>query len=194
MTYFHYLLTRKEDEMLYTFFRTQMYNPTPGDWMEQAKIDFKDFDIPCDFEFLRSKSKESFKKIVKTKANEYSLEYLTQKQQKHSKMNNLFYTEMKMQDYFKTPGITTDEVCNLFKWRVRMASLGENFRGNQANVVCPLFQNHLDNQPMAFKCGKMKNEISMNMEIEDIYKKEIPLEIAQELLKIQNVREKLLEK
>ena len=53
--YFHYLVTRKENEMLYTFFITQLYNPTPGDWTEQAKLDFEALDIPIDFSYLRSK-------------------------------------------------------------------------------------------------------------------------------------------
>ena len=67
---------------------------------------------------MRSKSKESFKSYVKVKAEEYSLENYSRKQQKHSKMNNLQYTEIKMQEYLKTPGIKTDEVLNIFKWRV----------------------------------------------------------------------------
>ena len=53
-------MNRKEDEMLYSFFLTQFYNHTPGDWTEQAKLDFSDLDIPLDFEFLKKKSKESF--------------------------------------------------------------------------------------------------------------------------------------
>ena len=64
---------------------------------------------------MRSKSKESFKSYVKVKAEEYSLEKLSRKQQKHSKMNNLQYTKIKMQEYLKTPGIKTEEVLNIFK-------------------------------------------------------------------------------
>ena len=120
--------------MLYTFVITQLYNPTPGDWSEQVKMDCEDFNIPFNFNFMRSKSKESFKSYVKVKAEEYSLENYSRKQQKHSKMNNLQYTKIKMQEYLKTPGIKTEEVLNIFKWRVRMAPLGENFRGNQANA------------------------------------------------------------
>ena len=93
-------------------------NPTPGDWSEQVKMDCEDFNIPFNFDFMRSKSKESFKSYVKVKAEEYSLEKLSRKQQKHSKMNNLQYTEIKMQEYLKTPGIKTEEVLNIFKWRV----------------------------------------------------------------------------
>ena len=65
---------------------------------------------------------------------------------------------MKMQEFFKTPGITTEQALNLFKWRVRMAPFGENFRGGQPFVMCPLCRNHLDNQPMALGCEEIKRK------------------------------------
>ena len=39
----------------------------------------------------------------------------------------------------------------------------------------------------------MKKQMKINVEIEDIYREEITLETAQELMKIVNVRAKLLE-
>ena len=193
INYLHYLLKRKEDEMLYTFFVTQLYNPTHGDWTEQVKVDCADFRIPFNLEYMQGKSTESFKKMVKTKAEEYSLDKFCEKKEKHSKMSNLQYTELKTKEYLNTPGITTDEVLNIFKWRVRMAPLGENFRGNQPLVVCPLCQNHLDNQPMALRCEEIKKKMTVKISIEEIYRDKISLEAAQELLKIQKTREKLLE-
>ena len=192
VNFLHYLLSREEDEMLYSFFITQLYNPTPGDWTEQVKLDCKDLKIPFDFEYIRSKSKETFKKIVRTKADEYELDRLRERQVKHSKMSNVTYTEMKPQSYFKTPGITTEEALNIFRWRVRMAPIGENYRGNQERVMCPLCKKHLDNQPMALQCEKMNENQKIKLKIEDLYKENIPLEVAQELLSIINLRERLI--
>jgi hypothetical protein len=39
--------------------------------------------------------------MVKIKAKEYTLEYLLKLKGKHSKMNNLSYSELKLQDYPK---------------------------------------------------------------------------------------------
>ena len=78
-----------------------------------------------------------------------------------------------MQEYLKTPGMKTEEVLNIFKWK-----------GNQTNVVCQLCQNHLDNQPMAFRCKEIKKQITFKVKKEDIYGEEITLETAQELMKI----------
>ena len=48
-------------------------------------------------------------------------------------MKNLYYSELRTQDYFKIY-FKIDEAQNLFKWRVRMATLGENFRGNSGQI------------------------------------------------------------
>jgi 3-deoxy-D-manno-octulosonate 8-phosphate phosphatase KdsC-like HAD superfamily phosphatase len=81
--YMHYLLKRKENEMLHTFFITQWFNETVGDWTEQLKIDLADLGIPCDFDFIRSKSSTVFKEMVKRKSKEYALNLLREKQVKH---------------------------------------------------------------------------------------------------------------
>ena len=58
--------------------------------------------------------------MVKKKALEHRLKILQAKKEKHSKMMDLEYTELKLQSYFTLPGITVDEVRNMFKFRVRM--------------------------------------------------------------------------
>ena len=118
--YLHYILKREENEMLYTFFMTQWYNETNGDWTQQIKNDLADLEIPCDFEFIKSKSTFSFNSLVKRQAKEYALKLLTKKQMKHSKMDDLYYTDLETQHYFKIPGIQTRQALNLFKWRVRI--------------------------------------------------------------------------
>ena len=133
--YFHYLVTRQDEEMLHSFFITQLYDPSPGDWTEQAKQDFEEFGISSDFDYLKSKSIESFKRIVKIKADMFELLRLTEKQGAHSKMDNLYYSNLGIQNYLKMPGITTAEAQNLFRWRVRMAPFGENYRGGQDHVI-----------------------------------------------------------
>ena len=182
--YLHYLLSRKEDEMLFTFFITQWYNSTVGDWTEQLKLDLCDLNIPIDFEYIKSKSKLSFKRLVKIKTEEFAFGALIDKQNTHSKIKNIHYDELKLKNYFKIPAL-------IFKWRVNMAPLGENFRGGEGNKVCPLCYCHLDNQSMIFQCEEIRKEMKITSKLEDIYSDKISIETARELTKIENVREKL---
>ena len=123
--------------MLYKLFITQFNKPCRGDWTEMVRQDLEDFEITCDFKNIKSKSKDAFKRLVKIKAKEYALKILTAKQQRHTKMENIVYTELKRQTYFSLRNISVEQARNIFRFRVRMAAYGENFRGNKENVTCP---------------------------------------------------------
>ena len=169
INYLHYLITRKETEMVHQFFITQWNNPCKDDWTETVKQNLKEFDIQIDMEYIKSKSKETFKKIVKRKAQEYALKILQETQQKHSKMKNLKYTEIKPQSYLTMENIHPDGIRSIFKFRTRMASLGENFRVEKENLTCPLCENHIDSQSMSFSCPVLRSKIDINCYIEDEY-------------------------
>ena len=87
LNYLHGILKQEKKGMLYSFLMTQWHNPTKGDWTEQVKQDLEDFEIPCSFESMKSKSKETFKKMVKVRAKEHALKILLSK--KGTKMENL---------------------------------------------------------------------------------------------------------
>ena len=79
---------------------------------------------------LQRISQYSFKKMVKVKTKEYALDYLLELKSKHSKMNNLDYPELKLQDYLKDPKISVQESKNLFRFRTRTA----NFKTNMISI------------------------------------------------------------
>ena len=79
------------------------------------KTDLEDFGIPVNLEEIKRKSKESFKKEVKLKAKEFSLEMLLKKKEGHSKMDNLTYGELGIQTYFSMDNISTETKLNLLE-------------------------------------------------------------------------------
>ena len=103
--------------MIHQFFTTQWNNPTKGDWTETVRNNLEEFGLPEDFGFLKSKSKSSFKNLVKKKAREIALEQLLENKEKHSKMKNLDYSELKLQQYFQLPEISIAQARNIFKYR-----------------------------------------------------------------------------
>ena len=149
--------------MLSTFFFTQWNNPTKGDWSEQIKIDMEDFGIDCDFDFIRSKSQWAFKSLVKVKARDYALKQLTNKQTTHSKMDGIYYNEIKMQNYLKSPHIKVNQKRTIFRWRTRMEAFGENFRGGREFVMCPLCGTHLDNRQKSLQCICVRKKINIEV-------------------------------
>ena len=73
-----------------------------------------------------------------------------------------------------------------------MTPLGENFRGNQRHVLCPLCNNHLDNQPGLLQCAIIKEKVEINLKMEDMMDENVNLEKAKKLTEILNLREKMM--
>ena len=93
--------------MLYSFFMTRWHNELQGDWTKEIRLNLEEFGIPCDFEYIKSIPKLSLKQQIKRRAKELALNILREKQETHSKMSQLYYSELKLQEYFKIPGIKT---------------------------------------------------------------------------------------
>ena len=192
--YLHYLTTRKESEMIYNFFSTQWKYPTnQKDWTEMVKSDLEDFGISNDLDYIKSKSSLTFKNIVKVKAKEFAFFKFMERKSIHSKMNNLWYTELKTQDYIISNKFTPNQVQTIFSFRTRMAKFQENFRGSSGHIPCPLCHMHMDTQSMSFQCPKVKSEIKVKGQYEDIFAEEIPSELIETVENIVKYREKYLE-
>ena len=75
-------------------------NTTQSSWSIEHNLlrllQLEAFDIQVDFDVIRSKSELSFKNMVKKRALEYGLDTLLSKKEKHSKMDDLSYTELKL--------------------------------------------------------------------------------------------------
>ena len=192
IVFFHYLVNLDPEEMLYKFFETQSKYPSKDDWALTVRNDLKDFGIPENVEFSKSKSVNSFKGLVKIKTKEYTMKYLLGLKADHTKMDNLVYSKLKMQGYLKSADIPAHEAKNLFRYRVRSANFKENVGDKYTNKVCPLCTVHLDTQTHSMECFKVKEEISVEGKYNDIFKEKVPSNISKTLLKITKLRENVI--
>ena len=106
-------------------------------------------------------------------------------------MKNLTYTEWKMQDYLSLKKMNTSEAKSLFKFRLRMAPFGENFRGGQKVIICPLCNDHPDGQSESFGCRELKKVMDIKGEYLRIFDQNIPEELVKTIHNIYNFREEL---
>ena len=176
--------------MVKKFFLIQWKYPTnKQEWTEQVKTDLLDFQIPVDIEFIQTKSKNSFKNLVKIKAKEYCFFKLMTMKIKHTKMDNLFYSELRMQPYLKSNLFTAEQAKMIYSFRTRMSNFKENYRGSQGHSPCPLCLVHLDSQAAAFQCPKLKQEIEVKGNLDKIFSEKIPLDLVITLAKILEFRQ-----
>ena len=188
LNYLHYLANLNKNEMLSKVFIAQWKYPVKDDWTLKAKENLKDFSMDMSLKDLQRISQYSFKKMVKVKTKEYALDYLLELKSKHSKMNNLDYPELKLQDYLKDPKISVQESKNLFRFRTRTANFKTNMKSSYQCLLCPLCSLESDTQEHSMQCTKVKSEICIVGNYYEIFREDIPQDIAKTLLKIVEFR------
>ena len=83
----------------------------------------------------------------------------------------------------------------LFKYRVRMANYGENFRGLAGPAVSPVCTKHLDNQKMGFENRKtLRDNIEISGNYMDIFCTDVPQNLVVTLQKIEMFRDEYVKK
>ena len=184
INYLHSILKMDKKGMVFSFFITQWYSPSPGDWTEQVKEDLSDFNIPCSFDLIEKKSAEAFKKFVKKRAKEFAFKELQSKKISHSKMDNLSYNEHSIQDYFLSNLTSNSQKRMIFKYRTKMERFGENYSGGKAHVMCPICALHYDNQDLALQCPEIRKNVPADGNLKEIYSETIGHEIVETLTKV----------
>ena len=195
VNYLHHLVTRQETEMLSNFFNAQWKFPArKSEWTEQVRVDLLDLGLTEDLDQIKIKSKFTFKNLVKKQIREWAFQGLLLKKQGHSKMMNLEYTTLEMQNYLKDHDITVTQAKMIFKYRTRMENFSDNFRGGKPTKPCPVCKECEDTQIHSFKCRILEENIKIEGRLLDIFKPKVEQKVAKTIEKIVKIRENYLEK
>ena len=176
-----------------------MKNPVKGDWILQVLDDLKLVGITLNFNEIKKMKKHSFKNMVKEKVKMASLRYLNLLKAKHSKMDNLTYTQLHIQPYLTSSKIYPQLAKYVFKWRTRMEKFKINFRNGSDSIQCPLGCLHDDSQQNILNCDVIKSSTpdlkTSKVNYMDIFSRN-PLKIKatiDTLVKAYKIRETILE-
>ena len=111
-------------------------------------------------EEIQKMSKNSFKSKVTLAIKREALKYLNDKKSEKSKLKDLFYDELKMQDYLKSSNLQISEKKLLFQLRTRMVDVKENFKHAYTEHVCPLCESENDSQQHLLDCVTISKDSS----------------------------------
>ena len=101
------------------------------------------------------------------KVKEYEFSRFLQIKESKSKMKNLIYTCLEIQDYLLLKNMNTSQAKAMFKFRVKMAPFGEILGGGA--VLCPLCHQLPDGQEESFSCRKVKEIINIQGKYQQIF-------------------------
>ena len=185
--FLHYLVRQEKNSMMYKFFKAQWDYPATGDWTAHARRDLAEFCIPESFEHLEEISEYSFSNLLRKKTRKNALEKFLRIKSTHSKLDNLEYSELKLQGFLESKDLNVEESKIVVKWRLRMAKFGANF--GDEKKLCPLCKAHKDTQEDSFSnCDFLKNKVSITNKYEEIFTKPSS-ELAKSLIMIMKIRE-----
>ena len=88
-------------------------------------------------------SKAKFKSLVKDRIAKTAFTYLQNLQSSHSKVRNIVYEKLEMQNYIKSDVLSTEEKQLLFALRTATINVRANFRGAHSTTDCNLCLNNV---------------------------------------------------
>ena len=105
-------------------------------------------------------------------------------------MDDMMYTEVKIQDYFLNQEFTTSQKRNIFLFRTRMANFSENFQGFNPPLPCKICRMDIDSQSHSVICFLTIKDIKQKGNYEEIFLNKISKDTAVMLGKIMEIRKK----
>ena len=189
LNYLHSLANREKSQAVYKVFKDQWSHQLKYDWTEQVKKDMKELNIDfLSLEDLKKIKKETFKKEIKEKIRDNAFSQMMEKKTRLSKLLNLQYKELEIQEYLTDKNMTKEEKTMTFKRQVRMENFGENYRGGREKILCPLCYMHEDSQPKSFSCKTVIEDIHIDGKYEELFSTKIPKGLMQTIKKITSLR------
>ena len=130
--------------------------------------------------------------MVKVRIQEYALDSLNEKKFQHSKMDEVVFTELKIQEYLLSKKLSLSQKQTIFLFRTRMCNFHENFRGGNPSIPCKMCGSHLDSQNHSVNCEEIKKHVKMSGKYEEIFTHKVSVETAVMLENIVKTRENKL--
>ena len=106
------------------------------------------------------------------------------KKESHSKVRDLFYSQLKVQEYLGGNQLTAIQAQAVFSYHTRMVQYSENYQNNSGHSPCPLCLSHLDSQSFSFSCPEIKNNVNIRGKYADLFNDRITTDLADTLLEI----------
>ena len=163
LMYWWHLNNVPETSLIQRCYKAQKSRPAKKDWIYDLEKDKEDFNINITDEQIKTMSKHTFKKIIKTKARNQAIEYLNVLKSTHSKLDNIQSEDLTPKEYLKDERLNPSEAKLLFKLRTRMFDCKQNFKnryGENIFLFCELCTVSADSQSHLLDCFVLKNCIS----------------------------------
>ena len=134
--FLQYILQQEKTSMMYRVFEVTCENPIKNDFVEMCKKYLGVLDINITFDQISTMSTWSFKKLVKQKTHEAAFKYLIEEKSKQSKILNVKYEELKIQEYLLEGNKNTEISRLIFKARGKCLDIKTQKSWKYKDILC----------------------------------------------------------
>ena len=198
--FLHTILKQDEKSLVHRFFKAQLENPSKGDWSLQVAKDLGEIDLALSLDEIKDLSVESFRTKVRKAVNVAAFKWLLNEKKDKSKVMDIEYQSLKIQEYLVSSNLETREKKFLFQLRMRMIDVKINYRSSHADISCPLCKDAEDSQQHVLKCPLLATNqmvlvnsgIAYNQIYQDDVKKQS--EVTRVFMDLWKIRKKKIKK
>ena len=126
--YHHHVLQTDDDKTIKKMYLKQKSDPTKNDWYYSLQKDFQFFGLNLTDEEIKVLPRFQYKKMVKNLVQKAAFAYLIEEKRHHSKLNDVTYSELKLQPYLQDCRFNKEERKLLTCMRSRCYNAKINFR------------------------------------------------------------------
>ena len=139
INYLKHILTRNEDELIKKVYKAQKGNPTKGDFAILVEKDLKKLGVLHKDVESETMTPNMLKKALKDNAKSAAFGELLQDLSKSTKVQNLKYNKLQLQDYLKSDKFTSEEARMMTALRSKcVKGIRSDFKNMQKCIHCPL--------------------------------------------------------
>ena len=196
--FLQYILQQNESSMVSKVFKATCENPLQKDFVNTCKSYLEQIKIDLSFEQIRQMSVYKFKKLVKQKIQEAAFEYLIKKKNGQTKIQDVQYSKLEIQEYLLEGNSNTEISKLICKCRGKTLDIKKLGSWKYDDKLCVARQANLETENELLICEGYceenevpDNAISYNLVFSDSPKEII--KVAKVMKWRLNVREQLLD-
>ena len=134
LTFLHHIVNLNEDDPVYCLYQNMKRLPGERNWLNDVLQSATNYGIEVDESMLKSISKETFKKRVKDKIQEYAFAILKADNASKSKTANVEYSSFQLQPYLTK--LYPNHARTIFKCRAKCLKIKTHRPYQFSNQVC----------------------------------------------------------
>ena len=158
IVFLHYILKQEESSMMFQVLKATIENPTKNDFVNTCLGYLEILEIKMTLQEIKEMSEGSFKQLVKNRTKIAAFKYLLKEKEKQSKIANIFYEKLEIQEYLNSGQCSTKISKLIFKARSETLDIKTQRKWKYADRICIGCKQNEETGQEILVCEKLNDE------------------------------------